>query len=91
MKTIKQALFSNWHFMRWLRLIFGVFFMVQALQMHDWLVGTIAGFFLITAIANVGCCGAGNCAVRIDEHITNDKNSSTKSEPQEIIYEEIES
>lgn len=62
MQTIKETLFTGWHLMRWLRLIFGVFFMVQAIQMHDVLIGFIAGFFLLTAIANVGCCGARSCA-----------------------------
>lgn len=63
METIKQTLFTNWHFMRWLRLVFGIFFIVQAIQMHDLMVGVIAGFFLVTAITNTGCCGAGSCTI----------------------------
>ena len=35
MQTIKQTLFSGWHFMRWLRLIVGIIFIVQAVQVHD--------------------------------------------------------
>ena len=62
METIKQTLFTGWYFMRWLRLLFGVIFMVQAIQMHDIMVGAIAGFFLVTAITNTGCCVAGSCA-----------------------------
>ena len=81
METIKQTLFSGWHLMRWLRLVFGIFFMVQAIQMHDVMVGVIAAFFLVTAITNIGCCGAGRCAA-----------STRKVKPastEEIMYEEI--
>ena len=63
MQTIKQTLFSGWHFMRWLRLIVGIIFIAQAVQMHDWLVGTVAAFFLVTAIRNTGCCSGNACAV----------------------------
>lgn len=63
METIKQTLFTGWHFMRWLRLVFGIIFIAQAIQMEDMLIGAVAGFFLITAITNTGCCGAGTCAV----------------------------
>lgn len=55
MQTIRQALFTGWHLMRLIRLVFGIFFLVQAIQMHDFLVGIIAAFFLITALTNVGC------------------------------------
>ena len=81
MQTIKETLFTGWHFMRWLRLVFGIFFIVQAVQMHDFMVGIIAGFFLLTAIANVGCCGARSCAAPM--------NTKTGDATEEISYEEI--
>ena len=81
METIKQTLFTGWHLMRWLRLVFGIFFIVQAIQMHDMMIGVIAGFFLVTAIANIGCCGAGRCAAPTGKG----KVDSTE----EISYEEI--
>ena len=83
METIKQTLFSGWHLLRWLRPVFGIFFMVQAIQMHDAMVGAIAAFFLVTAITNIGCCEAGRCAA-----------STRKGKPastEEIMYEEIKS
>lgn len=83
METIKQTLFTGWNFMRWLRLAFGVIFMAQAIQMHDTLIGLIAGFFLITAITNIGCCGAGRCAAP--------RQKATKDEMEEITFEEIKS
>lgn len=60
--AIRQTLFTGWHLMRWLRLIFGIFFIIQAIQMRDWLIGIAGGFFLVTSIINIGCCGAGRCA-----------------------------
>ena len=67
--------------MRWLRLVLGLVFMVQAIQMHDTLLGVLAGFFLVTAISNIGCCGAAGCAAPT----RNVKKNSTE----EISYEEI--
>ena len=81
METIKQTLFTGWYFMRWLRLLFGVIFMVQAIQMHDIMVGAIAGFFLVTAITNTGCCVAGSCAAPM--------RKATEESTEEISYEEI--
>jgi len=81
METIKRTLFTGWHFMRWLRLAFGIFFAVQAIQTHDTLTGLVGAFFLFTAITNSGCCGSGSCATPIR------KNSENKGE--EISFEEI--
>ncbi|HEY5368949.1 MAG TPA: hypothetical protein VIJ75_08150 [Hanamia sp.] len=80
METIKQTLFTGWHFMRWLRLVFGILFIVQAIQTHDMLVGAIAGFFLVTAITNTGCFGAGSCAAPA--------RKTTEESAEEISYEE---
>jgi hypothetical protein len=83
MDTIKQTLFTGWHLMRWVRLAFGIFFVVQAIQMHDALMGAAGGFFLFTAITNTGCCGAGRCAAPIQKE--------NREEPKEITFEEIKS
>jgi len=63
MDTIKQTLFTNWHFMRWLRLGAGIFIAVLAFRHHDSLSGLVAAFFLFQAVTNTGCCGAGGCSV----------------------------
>ncbi len=59
----QKLLFSNWHFMRWLRLGLGIFIAFQAVQLHDALAGFVAAFFLFQAITNTGCCGSGSCAI----------------------------
>ena len=81
METIKQTLFTGWHFMRWLRLAFGILFIIQAINIHDSLMGIVGGFFLLTAVTNTGCCGAGGCAVPTRK----DKEKNIE----EISYEEI--
>jgi hypothetical protein len=63
MENIKQILFNNWNFMRWLRLGVGIIIGVQAILHHDIMLGFFATFFLFQAITNTGCCGAGGCAV----------------------------
>lgn len=81
METIKQTFFTGWHFMRWLRLAFGVLFIIQAINIHDSLMGAVGGFFLFTAVTNTGCCGAGGCAVPARK----DKEENIE----EIFFEEI--
>ncbi|GCC51529.1 hypothetical protein SanaruYs_17540 [Chryseotalea sanaruensis] len=63
MKAITNTLFSNWHFMRWLRLGLGLFVAYQAFTLHDTFAGIIAGLFLFQAFTNAGCCGSVGCAV----------------------------
>lgn len=82
--SIKSTLFTNWHLVRILRLVFGVFVLVQAVTMRDALAGMISALFLYQAITNTGCCGASGCAVP-----TTSVNKDQKIE--EVEYEEIKS
>lgn len=59
---MKQLLLTNWHAMRWIRLIAGLFLMQQAIQFHEILLGFMAAFFLFQAIFNTGC-GLNGCSV----------------------------
>ena len=81
MQLIKQTLFTNWNFMRLLRLGFGVFFVIQAIQMHDAFMGIIGGFFLFTSLTNTGCCAARNCATPV--------RRKKSDQPEEIQFEEV--
>ena len=66
LKGIREQLFTNWHPMRWVALIFGVGLF------YNWLVNTapvsgfLALFFLYQAITNTGCF-AGQCAPAYQE------------------------
>lgn len=82
MEAVKQMIFTNWHFMRCLRLILGGFIAVQGIQNHDLVPGLIGAFFLYQAITNTGCCGANRCAV------TPTKNTE-EIKVKDIEFEEI--
>ena len=75
-----KAILNNWSIMRGLRLVLGIIALVQSIIQKDITIGIIAGFLLLTAIANVGCCGNNGCAV-------NFKNSKKEKE---IEYEELD-
>ncbi len=49
--------------MRVVRLVLGVIALVMSVLQKDTTLGLLAGFLLITAIANIGCCGSTGCAV----------------------------
>jgi hypothetical protein len=80
METIKQTLLSGWSFMRWIRLVIGIFISYQGIHLHDTMSGLIGGLLLFQAITNTGCCGTQGCAVP-------QKKSNT--ETKEIEFEEI--
>lgn len=75
-----QTLLTNWHFMRWLRLGLGLMVAYQAIRFHDAMAGVIGAFFLLQAITNTGCCGAGGCAV---------PTTTAKNDNGEVEFEEV--
>ena len=75
-----KTLLNNWSIMRGLRLVIGLIALVQSVLQKDITLGIIAGFLLLTAIANVGCCGSNGCAV----------NFSNRKKDKEIEYEELD-
>lgn len=82
METIKQKIFTDWHVMRWIRLIIGIIFIIESIRMHDTFMGLAGAFFLFTAFANIGCCGTNQCRTPIQQ--------SKKVAPEEISFEEVE-
>ncbi len=81
MNTLKQRLFTGWHFMRVLRLALGIWILVMAIQAKDIATGLFSVFFIYTALAGVGCCGANGCYVP--------ENKAAKREPNDVEYEEV--
>ena len=79
--SLKQQIFTGWHFMRWLRLGIGVYIAVQAVMMNDTMLGFLSTVFLIQAVTNTGCCGTATCAPNIKQY--------SKSNTTEIEFEEI--
>lgn len=58
-----HTLVTNWHFMRWSRLVLGVFIAIQAVIHQDIFAGLVALLFLFQVVTNTGCCGAGGCTI----------------------------
>ena len=77
---MKQIIFSNWTFIRFLRLAMGIAIIVQAVIAKDILFGIVGLLFTGLAVFNLGCCGSGGCYRPIN------KSNTTK----DIIYEEVD-
>ena len=76
-----DTLLKNWHFVRWLRLGFGLFFIYQSIAGKDQILGFFGAFLLFQAATNTGC-GPSGCTPTI----TNDKEVDVSKEPEfEII------
>ena len=75
-----NAILNNWSVIRGLRLIIGIIALVQSVIQKDITLGILAGFLLLTAIANIGCCGGNSCAT----------NLSNRKKEKEIAYEELD-
>ncbi len=58
-----KAILNNWSIMGVLRLVIGLIALVQSIIQKGITLGIIAGFLLLTAIANIGCCSSKGCAV----------------------------
>lgn len=52
---MKQILFTNWHLLRIVRLVFAIFLFVQAYVTFEWFFVVFGLFFLIQVIFNTGC------------------------------------
>ncbi len=77
---MKQAIFSNWNFMRFLRLALGIVIIVQSVIAKDWTLGIVGAVFTLMPVFSIGCCGAGGCAT------THPRTSETTKD---ITYEEV--
>lgn len=81
METIKATLFSNWNFMRWARLAIGIVAGVQAIMLHESILGLLSVFLVFQSLTNTGCCGSAGCAVP--------RSKAGKVKMEEADYEEI--
>ena len=75
-----KAILNNWSIMRGLRLAIALMILVQSIIQKDITLGVVAGFLLLTAITNVGCCGGNACSV----------NFSNRKKEKQIVYEELD-
>jgi len=64
---MKQLLITNWHFMRFLRVVLAMFLFYKAYQTHEWFFIVFGIFFLFQALFNMGC-GPSGCNVNYDKN-----------------------
>ncbi|BAV09802.1 hypothetical protein SAMN05421788_1011234 [Filimonas lacunae] len=79
----QRVLFSGWHFMRWVRLVFGTFFLVASIVLHDLVLALAALFLLFQALTTVGCSSVNGC-------FTNPFTRKKQAES-DITFEEVKS
>ncbi len=76
---MKKSLFTNWNWVRLLRLVLGLALIVQGMIVRDVIAGLAGFLFSGMAVFNIGCCGpACNVGVR---------KKTRDNVP--IVYEEI--
>lgn len=77
---MKQVIFTNWTFMRFLRLGLGIAVLVQAIVVTDTMFALLGILFTAMPVFNIGCCGTSGCDMPPDNKTKPDK---------EIRYEEV--
>ena len=70
---------ANWNFMRVLRLLMGLWIVVESVMGKQYLFATLGLWFVIQAVMNVGCAA---CAVP-------PSNKANNTDIQEVTYEEV--
>jgi hypothetical protein len=77
---MKERLLTNWHMLRWLRLIAGIAIAAQALYLKEWMLFVAGIIFAAIALFHGGCCAGYDC---------NNYNSSIVKNEKETEYEEV--
>ena len=77
---MKHAIFSNWNFMRFLRLALGIVIIVQAIIIKEWTLGILGLLFSAMPVFNIGCCATGSCSTQVKK---------TSETTKDITYEEL--
>ena len=72
--------FSNWNFMRALRLALGLFIIVQGIKDQQWILAVMGGAFSLMAIFGLGCSSSAGCATPM---------YSRRKKTEDVTYEEI--
>ena len=77
---MKQRIWNDWNFMRFVRLGLGIAILVQAIATGNWGLVVFGLLFTALPVLNIGCCGTAGCATPVK------KNSDTTKA---ISYEEV--
>ena len=72
--------FRSWNFLRILRLVMGIFLVIEAVKSGMWFLVFVGVVFVAMPLLNIGCCATGNCSIP--------KQNSEKA-VDEVEYEEL--
>ncbi len=76
-----ENIFKDWGVLRILRLLMGIYIIVESVREHQTLLALLGGFFLYQAIMNTAC-PMGACEVK-------SKHKTQNSTPETVDFEEI--
>lgn len=77
---MKQVIFGNWNFIRFLRLGLGIAIVIQSVMAANWVMGIVGLVFTAMPVFNIGCCGTAGCATPVKK---------TAQTAKDITYEEV--
>lgn len=75
-----KKFFSNWNFMRFLRLAMGIYIVFIGFQEHNFWFVALGGMFSLMPLLNIGCCGVSSCSV---------PDAKPNKNSEEITFEEV--
>lgn len=76
-----ENIFKNWSALRIIRLLMGIYIIVESVREHQTLLALLGGFFIYQSVMNTGC-PMGACEVKPKN---NHRNSTTET----VDFEEI--
>lgn len=57
-----RVMLKNWNLMRVVRLAFGIYIIIQGLELNQWLFVGLGVLFSLMPLLNIGYCSTGNCS-----------------------------
>lgn len=77
-----KNLISNWNFFRVVRLLMGIYILIDGARNGQWFFAFIGLILVLLPLLNIGCCATGNCALP--------KDNLDSTEEDDLIYEEVQ-
>jgi hypothetical protein len=74
-QALKIRTLTNWHPVRWLRLIVGIAIVGSGIQGPEWVVVVLGSLLTAQAILDMGCasCAGGGCSYAAGQFAQNEK------------------
>jgi hypothetical protein len=77
--VMKAMVLSAWNFMRWLRLLMGIYIIITSISGKNYVFALIGGLFVFQALTNTGCAACATAAV----------SKTDQNDTESIEFEEI--